>query len=538
VIPRLLAVVAVGFLLSSFVGCSCGPSKCTAENCKTGCCDSAGKCVSAPNNTNNTSCGAIGSSCSDCSKLPGQVCDSPSKTCVSLSASDGGASGCDGCLLPNGMCVNLANTSVTNCGRNGASCAPCPSGQVCGTDINSKGTCFVAQLNKKVGDACADDNECQSMVAPAGSLKVCKKMTSTGNAIYVGGYCTIKGCDVSNSANSCPAESSCIRLFDEYGEADAICWDKCSGTDLCRTPGYACTALGCWISPQPALDRADKVGNACANDLSCQNPPLNGGQCLDNRFGRNWRDNGGYCSRVTCGSNRACSVDGSAICLDFGTAQQQDKACVKSCAESGPAGDAGQSDCRAGYLCESYLVTRFADGGVPMRLLSDGGMVPTAVMSTDGVCLAPEFNPATNVGGPCSVTADCRTGGADGTCFLASTQNPDGGIPVLTGFTEGYCSRACQSDVQCGAGAGGLRGLCLNTGFASACFATCDSPGTNVGCRPDYVCRAYVQTDGGASMNEGYCEPGCLAPGFGACPPRNGVQTMCTSSGPRAGFCQ
>jgi hypothetical protein len=114
----------------------------------------------------------------------------------------------------------------------------------------------------------------------------------------------------------------CVGLDPAYGEGDSLCWDNCSATDPCRSPGYSCYRLGsgsaCWLNPLPPLDAgppADKVGDACLTASDCINPPTTGGTCLTTEFGRTW--SGGYCSRSPCLTNQACSADGGALCLGF-----------------------------------------------------------------------------------------------------------------------------------------------------------------------------------------------------------------------------
>ena len=350
---RALALGAlVGFVVA--FAPSCSPAKCGPQNCD-GCCDTKGTCVKKPNNNNNTTCGSAGNTCTDCSAAS-STCNPTTSQCGtaggvgggggSTGGGDGGA-GCDGCSLPSGTCVPLSRTTVVNCGKNAAACAACASGQLC-----TAGACETPISAKKVGDACSTDVECQGTGPTAlGSLAICKLMTTSGNGAYAGGYCTLR---CGTAANQCPSGSSCVGLLPAYGEADTICWDNCSTTDRCRTPGYGCYGLSsgnaCWISPVPPLDAgtpADKVGNACTSTANCINPPETGGACLTREFNYNWA--GGYCTKESCISNAECSADGGAICLDI---TATDDVCVQKCADSS---DGGQSTCRNGYMCEQYV---------------------------------------------------------------------------------------------------------------------------------------------------------------------------------------
>ncbi len=455
---------------------ACGGSACGPSNCET-CCDAKGACVVAPQNAAATSCGKTGGLCVDCSASL-LACDPATFTCSG--ASDAGA--CDGCVLPNGQCspLQLSRSSVTNCGMGGVSCASCTTGQLC-----TNGVCGSTDL-KKVGDPCNSDTDCRML----GSTAICKKMTSSGNGTYLDGYCTLACTDT-----DCPAGSSCISLNPRYGEGDSICWDSCSVSDKCRVSGYGCYQLGdidaCWLDPLPPVDAgvpADKVGNPCTSDSACQNPPDNGGTCLQSEFGEEWPQ--GYCTKIDCIENEECSTDGGAMCLDF---RGEANACVQRCAD---ASDGGRSTCREGYVCTEYQI-EFSDGGV--------GTAET------GFC-APLPPPVpTTVGDSCTESAACQVpSGADALCVPAIL--PDGG---LSGFTDGYCTRVdCEGSEDCSQDGGAQ---CLVLGSTTGCFRICSAPETGQSdCRVGYSCFGYRLIDGGASP-QGVCDRACTAPGFPGC---------------------
>src|SRR6185436_10247158 len=94
----------------------------------------------------------------------------------------------------------------------------------------------------------------------------------------------------------CGGNGSCIggpnSIFAVYGEGDTFCAAGCPQSGFqstCRT-NYACyggtTGMPgfCWLDPIPPFDGGgapDKLGNACANDTACQNPPAaDWGFCL------------------------------------------------------------------------------------------------------------------------------------------------------------------------------------------------------------------------------------------------------------------
>lgn len=337
-----------------------GAGTCSPQTCN-GCCDSRGTCVRPPNNANNTTCGSAGNGCLDCA-ASASTCNPSTFSCGSTNTGGGAGGGggvtCDGCALPSGTCVPLSRTSVINCGAQGVRCAACGSGQLC-----TNGLCTTPTATARVGSACTNDGEC---ISGLGSSAICKLTTTSGNASYTGGYCTLR-CP----ASACPAGSNCVAAQTPYGEGEALCWDSCGAGDTCRSAGYACYSLGtasaCWISPLPIVDAgvpADKVGNACTSTNDCINPPTSRGACLSSEFMMTWP--GGYCSRLDCLSNVECAVDGGAICIGF-TANET--ACVRKCADS----SAGQSNCRSGYTCTPYI-NRLPDGG--MQSSTDGFCAP------------------------------------------------------------------------------------------------------------------------------------------------------------------
>ena len=162
----------------------------------------------------------------------------------------------------------LPATSVAICGVGGVQCATCIAGESC-----ANGLC-APMSNKRVGEACFGDSDCASL----GAAAFCKLSTSSGNASYVGGYCTLR---CQTAAGQCPSGSSCVNLEPRYGETDRFCWDDCTASDPCRSPGYSCYQLtngnGCWLSPLPTPDSgppAQRVGSSCVLDVDCTPLPM------------------------------------------------------------------------------------------------------------------------------------------------------------------------------------------------------------------------------------------------------------------------
>lgn len=516
-----LRALALGTVIGFVVAFapSCGGSKCGPNNCN-GCCDSAGKCQAKPNNGLNTTCGSAGNQCADCT-TSGQVCNSVTNTCGAVgtgggtgggmgtgggSTGGGGGTTCTGCTLPNGACA--PGNTINNCGSDGGVCMGCPTGQLC---TNQK--CETPVVMKKIGDSCTTAADCQTSL---GASAICKTLTSTGNAMYTGGYCTIP----CQNNTVCGTDAFCVNLDPRYGEEDSICWDKCANGDPCRTPGYACYNVGgtggCWLDPLPQQDAgppADKIGNTCAADTECQNPPDRGGVCSkkDSTLGLIFTD--GYCSTAFCDKDSECSTDAGATCVNF----SGDSRCMRHCAVgAGSFADAGQYDCRTGYLCLSLTT-------------GDGGLSP------DGICLPPPPPAPLSVGQACTATANCDDNGTTfGDCFPEAFALADGGTSQ-SGFPAGYCTLAnCAGDLDCGPADSGV---CLtvntdpNASLQTLCFASCPAGGQGQGsCRTGYVCESFT-VDGGASA-DGYCNPRCDVPG-GGCPQLadGGVLTCNTTSG-------
>src|SRR5207249_1052258 len=129
------------------------------------------------------------------------------------------------------------------CGAGGQICQQCANGEMCQLQK------CVPVVSSRVGDACFTDLDCAG-IAPGA---FCKQFTSTFNARYQGGYCTLR-CN----GTTCPMGSSCATAA-AFGESDVICLANCTTTTQCRMPGYACYAFGpngpnaCWIFPTPPL---------------------------------------------------------------------------------------------------------------------------------------------------------------------------------------------------------------------------------------------------------------------------------------------
>lgn len=329
---------------------SCGTaaiSTCTPTRCPNGCC-LANKCIDSPNNAKVASCGSKGNACVNCG----------ARACVDFACSGGTGGGTSGNCGPgncNGCCTGTTAASVcvsspssTNCGSNGSLCTSCGSNQAC-----VAGACAYSDAGTgKVGTPCATNDDCLEL----GTNHVCKKTFNGGPTEYKDGYCT-RTCAADKD---CPSSALCLGPQPGYGENDSVCWARCSSVAECRS-GYDCYAVGsgegaCWVAPLPAFDAgvpADKVGQACGLDSTCQNPP-DDGVCLTDTLSDGGPSAfvGGYCS-APCDDGNHCSVDGGALCVSLGT--------IGACAQTCGAPMQGQGGCRSSYVCRS--IRSGPDGG-------------------------------------------------------------------------------------------------------------------------------------------------------------------------------
>lgn len=226
------------------------------------------------------------------------------------------------------------------------------------------------------------------------------------------------------------------------------------------------------------------AGAACQSDFECGD-----GYCGD------WP--GGYCFKARCQLDSECGLDG--YCLPH----EGTTVCVARCYQA--------SDCRAGYVC------------------TDGPTRPGAA-----ICVAEDDlaawtgaggskNPANNqpppnnsapkraAGASCSQDAQC----ADGIC---ETDLPDG-----------YCTAMCNSSSDCTGDA-----VCVDTGNGyGACFARCDTPGSQSSCRSGYVCWGLKTRDDGICGP--YVQPTNNGAGGGTASGGSGGGTSSSGGGTNSG---
>ena len=131
---------------------------------------------------------------------------------------------------------------------------------------------------------------------------------------------------------------------------------------------------------------------------------------------------------------------------------------------------------------------------------SDGGVDAGIVVCKGDGC----------IGAPCAKPADCTEGNASqaAPCWVGPILNN----PKLLPTPDGYCSRECDSDADCGTG----KCYTLPNATKRYCMARCDA--TNTCRKPGYSCAFEGATDSicfpnanfdcNPTANEGYCDYG------------------------------
>lgn len=283
------------------------------------------------------------------------------------------------------------------------------------------------------GKACASDTEC----APG----TCAQMVEGLDGMPIaapGGYC-MGTCVMSTD---CGAGGTCVTGL----MGSATCYDGCMADTDCRE-GYLCGPLTMTCRPAPPTDQlADNVaGVPCAMDTECGD-----GVCFTTLLNGDPFP-GGYCSGA-CLMDSHCGAGG--VCWRQGAAAGR---CYDSCA--------ADPDCtRDGYRC---------------RAIEDlMGCLPT-----------PDPLPDNMTGIACASDADC--GGAADSCALMLPAAGGGEVAA----PGGYCTIACEIDLDCGAG-----GVCVVTRVGGRCFDPCAMASE---CREGYVCGER----GGMAMPSIVCTP-------------------------------
>ncbi len=235
----------IGFAISLAPGC--GPvkpiSRCNVSNCD-GCCDDSGQCQQG---TSDTNCGSAASSCVSCDT---------GRSCLKLSADsdfggrcnggtgsgDGGvkdagvvdAGICNPSTCPNGCCNGGSCVTVTTtarCGKSGAACAPCGSGNTC-----VAGACAACAgcVDISTGQ-CKSGAESTACGRNGGFCQTCDsaQQQACNNGVCSGGA----NCNATNCPNGCCDGATC--------KAKATYTNFQCGSGVQGTACVACAAGPC-----------------------------------------------------------------------------------------------------------------------------------------------------------------------------------------------------------------------------------------------------------------------------------------------------
>ncbi|MEZ4287500.1 MAG: hypothetical protein R3A47_05020 [Polyangiales bacterium] len=219
-------------------------------------------------------------------------------------------------------------------------------------------------------------------------------------------------------------------------------------------------------------DPADgAVGSACTDDAECEGSAEK--LCASEA---NYGFPGGYCTDA-CTTDAQCG-DGNVCYNGY---------CFVGCTDA--------TQCRATYSC--------IDANENGTSEDDGLCMPSCYYDyecrTDEVCNTNTglCDPANGGGG--------GGGGGNGTQTIGATCTDDSqcvgsadklcASEALYGFPDGYCTDACATDADCGAG---------NTCYNGYCFVGCDSADL---CRPTYSC--IDANEDGSIADDGMCMPSC-----------------------------
>ncbi len=329
--------VGTGGSMGTGGGPGTGGSTGTDGGTACGCVDASGACQPG---TQTWACGASGGSCQSCPT---------SDACLNGACTP---SGCTPTTCPTGCCTAfgtcVSSPSSSACGLAGQQCVSCSSGDVC-----RMGQCQSPPGGGSPGSACTVDSDCRGTM---GAPPRCKRVTSSGNASYPGGFCTI---DCLNA--TCPRGSQCLTM-PAYGETDHFCAPDCAPfLAPCRTPGYACYTSGggsgggvCWLSPLPGGPDAGvslTIGAACTFDAQCGTAPS---FCFAQRQPPPIGDTGylgGACAQPCQGSTLACPTGSACVTETFGGMFGAPSVSLSNCRQTCAVPGSGQSICRAGYVC-------------------------------------------------------------------------------------------------------------------------------------------------------------------------------------------
>ncbi len=288
----------------------------------------------------------------------------------------------------------------------------------------------------------------------------------------------------------------------EPGETcDGDCPTSCDDSDACTLDAMTGSAANCNV----ACTHSQVV--TCRNNDGCCPAgctPANDADCTSH-CGNGVREPGETCDGdcpTSCNDHDACTLDSlsgtpsacNVVCTNtpITACQSADGCCPSGCSYP------QDSDCGCvPTTCEALgLQCGTADNGCGATL--ECGGCPAGSVCTGGVCVAS----SRGLGDPCASDADCDS--------AACIEQP------TDGWTDGYCSKGCLGDAECGYGNhcgfrdGNGRGVCLKgCSSSSGCRAgyecwDIDGDGTNT-CAPvgsgsgpvGAACLSYADCGGG-----------------------------------------
>lgn len=305
------------------------------------------------------------------------------------------------------------------------------------------------------GDGVVSGTETCDPAIAAGSPGACPTSCNDGIA------CTT---DVlMGSAGSCDATCSATPIT-ACTAGDSCCPSGCTSetdTDCSCTPRTTCATGECGTVDDGcggALDCGTcATGGGCDVDADCAS-----GICVTEPSS-GWP--GGFCT-LGCATDADCGADSHCGYIEGGSG-----VCVANCADD--------TDCRSGYTCRN----------------DDEDSPATRECAPSGIGTAA-------IGEACASTADC-SGGDVAFCLVQDR-----------GWQDGYCTRTCTSDGDCG---GAAHCAAIGEDGVGVCMTNCTGPT----CRtPGYACHDFD----GDSQTE--CAPAATGTGTTGSACRNTFECM------------
>lgn len=269
--------------------CICDPTTCA------GCCDPTTQhCI---NPTNNNQCGSGGSQCKACGS--GLECSNGVCACDATSCSMGCCNG-----GTNGTCEPFGSQSGMSCGKSGATCGACPTGQTC----DGSGNCVCNASSCPMG--CCNGGP-TGTCEPFGS----QSATSCGNNGSTCAACANGLCDTTNGTCSCDPNSCPGGCCDTNGKClsptsqslsscgtNGVACAACSGADSCTNGSCECGGNPACASPKSCC-----VSSGVGSCIDLSSDPANCGWC-GHSCGTGGTCGGGLCAPVTLGQTAYSSI--------------------------------------------------------------------------------------------------------------------------------------------------------------------------------------------------------------------------------------